>query len=73
MITVSLEIGGDVRLIKLTKLYMYTQTHYKHDVDGRRAPGARGHGSVPLNHSGKRHYENWITQAHILRVFNQLC
>ena len=38
--------------IKLTKLYMCTQTHYKHKEDGRTAPGVRGHGSVSLSHSG---------------------
>ena len=52
VIAVSLNVGGGVRLIKPAKLYMYTQTHYKHDEDGRTAPGVRGHGSVPLNHSG---------------------
>ena len=34
-----------------TAQYMSTQTHYKHDEDGRTAPGVRGHGSVPLSHS----------------------
>ena len=38
--------------IKTAKLYMCMQTHYKHDDDGRMAPGVRGHGSVPLSHSG---------------------
>ena len=52
VIAVSLNVGGGVRLIKPAKLYMCTQTHYKHDEDGRTAPGVRGHGSVPLNHSG---------------------
>ena len=33
--------------------YIGTQTHYKNDEDGRTAPGVRGHGSVPLSHSGK--------------------
>ena len=51
MIAVSLNVGGGVRLIKLAKLYMCKQTHYKHDKDGRMAPGMRGHGSVPLSHS----------------------
>ena len=49
---VSLNFGGGVRLIKPAKLYMCKQTHYKHDEDGRTAPGVRGHGSVPLSHSG---------------------
>ena len=26
--------------------------HYKHNEDGRTAPGVCGHGSVPLSHSG---------------------
>ena len=52
MIAVSLNVGGGVRLIKPAKLYIYMQTHYKHNEDGRTAPGVRGHGSVPLSHSG---------------------
>ena len=51
VIAVSLNVGGGVRLIKPTKLYICTQTHYQHDEDGRTAPGLRGHGSVPLSHS----------------------
>ena len=52
VIAVSLNVDGGVRLIKSAKLYMCVQTHYKHDEDGSTAPGVRGHGSVPLNHSG---------------------
>ena len=52
MIAVSLNIGGGVRFIKPAKLYMCTQTHYKHDEDGRTVPVVRGYGSVPLSHSG---------------------
>ena len=52
MIAVSLNVSGGVHLIKPTKLYMCTQTHYKHDEDGRTAPSVRGHGTVPLSHSG---------------------
>ena len=52
MIAVSLNVGGGVRLIKPAKLYIYMQTHYKHNEDGRTAPGVRGHGSVLLSHSG---------------------
>ena len=52
VIAVSLNVGGGVRLIKPAKLYMCTQTHYKHDENGRTAPGVRDHGSVPLSHSG---------------------
>ena len=51
VIAVSLNVGGGIRLIKPAKLYMCTQTHYKHDKDGRMAPGVRGQGSVPLSHS----------------------
>ena len=58
MIAVSLNVGGGVRLIKPAKLYMCTQTHHKHDEDGRTAPGVRGHGSVPLSHS-----ENVVTRT----------
>ena len=29
-------------------------THYKHNKDGRTAPGVCGNGSVPLSHSGNR-------------------
>ena len=52
MIAVSLNISGGVRLIEPAKLYMCTQTHYKHNEDGRTAPGVHGHGSVPLSYSG---------------------
>ena len=52
VILVSLNVGGDVRLIKPAKLYMCMQTHYKHDENGRTAPSVRGHGSLPLSHSG---------------------
>ena len=51
MIAVSLNVGGGVRLIKPTKLYICTQKHYKHSEDGRTAPGVCGNGSVPLSHS----------------------
>ena len=52
VIAVSLNVGGGVRLIKPTKLYICTQAHYQNDEDGRTAPGLRGYGSVPLSHSG---------------------
>ena len=52
VIAVSLNVGGGFRLIKLAKLYMCMQTHYKHDEDGRTAPCVRGYGSAPLSHSG---------------------
>ena len=38
--------------------------HYKHNVDGRTAPGVCGNGSVPLSHLGQRRYENWNTHTH---------
>ena len=47
----SLNVGGGVHLIKPAKLYMCTQTNFKHDEDGRTAPDVRGHGSLPLRHS----------------------
>ena len=53
VIAVSLNVGGGVRLIKPPKLYICTQTHYKHDEDGRTAPDVCGHGSIPLSHSGR--------------------
>ena len=53
MTAVSLNIGIGVRLIKPANLYMCTQTHYKNDEDGCTALGVRGHGSVPMSHSGK--------------------
>ena len=40
--------------------------HYKHNMDGRTAPGVCGNGSVPLSHSGERRYENWNTHTHTL-------
>ena len=52
MIAVSLNVGSGVRLIKPAKLYMCTQTHYKHDKSGCMVPGMCGHGSVPLSHLG---------------------
>ena len=60
MIEVSLNVGGGVRLIKPAKQYMFMQTHYKHDEDGRTAPGVVGQlrTAEPL---GERRYENWIT------------
>ena len=52
MIAVSLNVGGGVRIIKTAELYMCTQKHYKHNEDGHKALGVRGHGSVPLSHTG---------------------
>ena len=57
MTAVSLNVGGGVRLIKPAKLYMCMQTYYKHDEDGRMAPGVRHHGSVLLSLS-----ENVVTR-----------
>ena len=71
MIAVSLNVGGGVRLIKPAKLYICTQKHYKHNEDGRTAPGVCGNGSVPLSHSG-----NVVTRSgihtHILITFAAL-
>ena len=53
MIAVSLNIGGDVQLIKPAKLCTCTQKHYKHNEGGRTAPDVCGNGSVPLSHSGR--------------------
>ena len=47
-----MNVGGGICLIKPAKLYMCMQTHYKHNEDGHTAPGVRGHGSLPLSHSG---------------------
>ena len=58
VIAVSLNVGGGVRLIKPAKLFMCMQTHYKHDEDGLTALGVRGHGFVPLSHSG-----NFVTRS----------
>ena len=52
MIAVLLKVGSGIQLIKPAKLYMCTQTHYKHNKDGRMASGVCGHGSIPLNHLG---------------------
>ena len=51
VIPVSLNVGGGVRLIKPAKLHVHAK-HYKHNEDGRTAPGVCGSGSVPLSHSG---------------------
>ena len=51
MIAVSLNVGGGVRLIKPAKLHVHA-IDYKHNEDGRTAPGVWGNGSVPLSHLG---------------------
>ena len=33
-------------------VHVHANTHYKHNEDGRTAPGVCGNGSVPLSHSG---------------------
>ena len=65
MIAVSLNVGGGVRLIIPAKLYMCTQKHYKHNEDGRTAPGVRQwfRTAEPL---GERRYENWNTHTRLL-------
>ena len=71
VIAVSLNVGGGVRLIKPAKLYMCRQTHYKHDEDGRTAPGVRDHGSAPLSHSGNVVTRIGLhTHCHFLLVCN---
>ena len=73
VIAVSLNVGGGVRLIKPAKLYMCTRTHYKHDEDGRTAPGVRGHGSVPLSHSGNVTRIGLHTHTHLRgKTYNHL-
>ena len=52
MIAVSLNVDGGVRLIKPAKIVHVYAKHYKHNEDGRTAPGVCGNGSVPLSHSG---------------------
>ena len=65
--TMSLNVGGGVRLIKPAKLYMCMQTHYKHDENECTAPGVHGHGSVPLSHSG-----NVVIRIGLHTLFNSL-
>ena len=60
MIAVSLNVGGGVRLIQPSKLYICTQKHYKHNEDRCTAPDVCGNGSVPLSHS-----ENVVTRIGI--------
>ena len=59
MIAVSLNVGGGVRIIKPAKLYVHAK-HYKHNEDGRTAPGVCGNGSVALSYSG-----NFVTRIGI--------
>ena len=70
VIAVSLKVGGGVRLMKPAKLYICTQKNYKHNEDGRTAPGVCGNGSVPLSHSG-----NVVTRigihTHTLKINTQ--
>ena len=60
MIAVSLNVGGACTRKK----------HYKHNEDGRTAPGVCGNGSVPLSHS-----ENVVTRIgiHTHLSFKTLC
>ena len=79
MIAVSLNVGGDVRLIKPAKLYMCTQKHYKHNEDGRTAPGVCGNGSVPLSHSGNVvtrigiHTHYFLIMVYLFTKFDDIC
>ena len=58
VIAVSLSVGSGVRLIKLA-MHVHAK-HYKHNEDGRTAPGVCGNGSIPLSHSG-----NFVTRIGI--------
>ena len=42
----------NVCLMRLAKLRMCMQTHYKHNEDGHTVPGVCSNGSIPLSHSG---------------------
>ena len=53
MISVSLNVGGCVCLIKTGKTVHVHTKHYKHNEDGRTASGVCGNGSVPMSYSGK--------------------
>ena len=44
--------------------------HYKHNQNGRTAPGVCSNGSVPLSYSGERRYENWNTHTCVAQVTN---
>ena len=72
MIAVSLNVGGGVRLIKPTKLYICMQKHYKHNEDGRTALGVRGNGSATRSTS-LRELEYTHVQHHSIthnRIFS---
>ena len=58
MIAVSLTVGGGAD----KTVHVHTK-HYKHNEDGRTAPGVCGNGSVPLSHSG-----NVVTRIRIHTV-----
>ena len=51
MIAVSLNLGGG-GLIEIGKTVHEHANNYKHNEDGRTAPGVCSNGSVPLSHSG---------------------
>ena len=61
VIAVPLNVGDGACLIKSAKLYKCTQTHYKHDVDGRTAPGCARPCFRTAEPLGEDRYENWIT------------
>ena len=66
VIAVTVNAGGGVHLIQTGKTVNVHTNTLTHDEDGPMALGERGHGSVPLSHSGDRHYKNWITYTHII-------
>ena len=44
-------IAVSLNNVKPAKLCKCAQTHYRHNGDGRTAPGVRSHGSIQLSHS----------------------
>ena len=52
VIAVSLDVDGGVRLIKTVKTVHVHAKHYKHNEEGRTAPGVCGNGSILLSHLG---------------------
>ena len=59
VIAVSLNIGDGVRLYHTGKAVHVHAKLCKHE-DGRTAPDVRGHGSVPLSHSGNAVMRNGL-------------
>ena len=56
------------------KTVLVRAKHYKHNKDGRTAPGVYGNGSVPLSHSGKvvtRIRTHTHTHTHIVHLYGR--